>query len=191
MAKVYEFLATGFEEMEAIAPIDILRRGGVEVCLVSVTGNKMVRSSHGVNIEADALLEDIANFDDADMMLLPGGMPGSTNLNEHEGVRKVLLEQFESGRLLGAVCAAPLVFASIGILNGKKATIYPGMEAYLINGAEPTEALVQVDENVTTGAGPVAVLPYAYQLLSYFVPAAEVEKVKEDMLYNKVLASAK
>lgn len=88
MAKVYEFLATGFEEMEAIAPIDILRRGGVEVCLVSVTGNKMVRSSHGVNIEADALLEDIANFDDADMMLLPGGMPGSTNLNEHEARTK-------------------------------------------------------------------------------------------------------
>lgn len=189
MAKVYEFLSTGFEEMEAIVPVDILHRGGVEVCLVSITGNKVVRSAHGVGIEADALLEEITNFDDADMLLLPGGMPGATNLNNHKGLRKILLAHFESSRLLGAVCAAPLVFASIGILNGKKSTIYPGMEDYLINGAKGTGALVEVDGNIITGAGPVAVLPYAYELLSHFVPADEVENIKEGMLYNKVLAN--
>ena len=88
MAKVYEFLANGFEEVEALAPVDILRRGGVEVKTISVTGNHLVESSHGVTIKADLLFEEISNFSDVDLLMLPGGMPGSKNLNEHDGVRK-------------------------------------------------------------------------------------------------------
>lgn len=191
MAKVYEFLATGFEEMEAIVPVDVFRRSGVEISMVSVTGSKVVKSARGVGIEADVLLEEIASFDDADMLLLPGGVLGANNLKDHKEVRKILLKQFESGRFLGAVCAAPLVFASIGILKGKKATIFPGMEDSLINGAEPTGTLVQVDGNVITGAGPVAVLPYTYELLSHLLPKEEVEKVKKAMLYDRVLAGTK
>lgn len=98
MAKVYEFLADGFEEVEALAPVDILRRGGVEVKMVSITGNNLVESSHGVAVKADLLFEDITDFSDADLLMLPGGMPGSKNLNEHDGVRNALKEQFEKGK---------------------------------------------------------------------------------------------
>ncbi|MQN35797.1 DJ-1 family protein, partial [Prevotella copri] len=82
MAKVYEFLANGFEEIEGLAPVDILRRGGVDIKTVSVTGTEWVETSHGVTIKADLKFEDIASFEDADMLMIPGGMPGSTNLNE-------------------------------------------------------------------------------------------------------------
>ena len=182
MAKVYEFLANGFEEVEALAPVDILRRGGVEVKMVSITGSNLVESSHGVVVKADLLFENITDFSDADLLMLPGGMPGSKNLNEHEGVRNALKEQFEKGKRVAAICAAPLVLASVGLLKGKKATIYPGMESYLGEDAEYTGALVQEDGNVTTGAGPAASFPYGYQLLSYFLPAEKVEEIKKGMI---------
>jgi DJ-1 family protein len=189
MAKVYEFLANGFEEVEALAPVDILRRGGVEVKMVSITGSNLVESSHGVVVKADLLFENITDFSDADLLMLPGGMPGSKNLNEHEGVRKALKEQFEKGKRVAAICAAPLILASVGLLKGKKATIYPGMESYLGEDAEYTGALVQEDGNVTTGAGPAASFPYGYQLLSYFLPAEKVEEIKKGMIYDRLLNS--
>ena len=189
MAKVYEFLANGFEEVEALAPVDILRRGGIEVKMVSVTGSNLVESSHGVVVKADLLFENITDFSDADLLMLPGGMPGSKNLNEHEGVRKALKEQFEKGKRVAAICAAPLVLASVGLLKGKKATIYPGMESYLGEDAEYTGALVQEDGNVTTGAGPAASFPYGYQLLSYFLPTEKVEEIKKGMIYDRLLNS--
>ena len=189
MAKVYEFLANGFEEVEALAPVDILRRGGVEVKMVSITGNNLVESSHGVVVKADLLFENITDFSDADLLMLPGGMPGSKNLNEHEGVRKALKEQFEKGKHVAAICAAPLVLASVGLLKGKKATIYPGMESYLGEDAEYTGALVQEDGNVTTGAGPAACFPYGYKLLSYFLPTEKVEEIQKGMIYDQLLNS--
>ena len=189
MAKVYEFLADGFEEVEALAPVDILRRGGVEVKMVSITGNNLVESSHGVAVKADLLFENITDFSDADLLMLPGGMPGSKNLNEHEGVRKALKEQFEKGKRVAAICAAPLVLASVGLLKGKKATIYPGMESYLGEDAEYTGALVQEDGNVTTGAGPAASFPYGYKLLSYFLPTEKVEEIQKGMIYDQLLNS--
>ena len=106
MAKVYEFLANGFEEIEGLAPVDILRRGGVDIKTVSVTGTEWVETSHGVTIKADLKFEDIASFEDADMLMIPGGMPGSTNLNEHEGVRQALIVQHKAGKRIGAICAA-------------------------------------------------------------------------------------
>lgn len=110
MAKVYEFLANGFEEIEGLAPVDILRRGGVDIKTVSVTGTEWVETSHGVTIKADLKFEDIASFEDADMLMIPGGMPGSTNLNEHEGVRQALIAQHKAGKRIGAICAAPMVW---------------------------------------------------------------------------------
>ena len=106
MAKVYEFLANGFEEIEGLAPVDILRRGGVDIKTVSVTGTEWVETSHGVTIKADLKFEDIASFEDADMLMIPGGMPGSTNLNEHEGVRQALIAQHKAGKRIGAICTA-------------------------------------------------------------------------------------
>ncbi len=186
MAKVYEFLANGFEEIEALAPVDILRRGGVEVKTVSVTGSEFVESSHGVTIKADMMFED-GDFTDADLLMLPGGMPGSTNLNAHEGVRKALRAQYDAGKRVAAICAAPMVLASIGVLDGKRATCSPGFEKYLPN-ATYTANLFEEDGLVTTGEGPAATLPYAYHILEYFIPKDTVENLKRKMQYAHLMA---
>lgn len=189
MAKVYEFLANGFEEIEGLAPVDILRRGGVDIKTVSVTGTEWVETSHGVTIKADMKFEDIASFEDADMLMIPGGMPGSTNLNEHEGVRQALIAQHKAGKRIGAICAAPMVLASTGILEGKKATCYPGFEQYFGENTEYTDTLFQEDGNVITGEGPAATLPYAYKILSYFVSKENVAALQDGMMYDHLMQS--
>ena len=189
MAKVYEFLANGFEEIEGLAPVDILRRGGVDIKTVSVTGTEWVETSHGVTIKADLKFEDIASFEDADMLMIPGGMPGSTNLNEHEGVRQALIAQHKAGKRIGAICAAPMVLASTGILEGKKATCYPGFEQYFDENTEYPATLFQEDGNVITGEGPAATLPYAYKILSYFVSKETVAALQDGMMYDHLMKS--
>ena len=187
MAKVYEFLANGFEEIEGLAPVDILRRGGVEVKTVSITGSEWVETAHGITLKADLKFEDVASFEDADMLLLPGGMPGSTHLNEHEGVRQALIAQHKAGKRIGAICAAPMVLASTGILEGKKATCYPGFEQYFGENTEYTTTLFQEDGNVITGEGPAATLPYAYKILSYFVSKETVAALQDGMMYDHLM----
>lgn len=150
MAKVYEFLANGFEEIEGLAPVDILRRGGIDVTTVSITGSREVTTSHGVTILADATFEDAGEMADADLLMIPGGMPGSTNLNAHAGVLSAMRRQFDSGKLVAAICAAPMVLGTAGILQGKRATCSPGFQKYL-TGAEYTGELFTVDGNVITG----------------------------------------
>lgn len=181
MAKVYEFLANGFEEIEGLAPVDILRRGGVDIKTVSVTGSEFVETSHGVTIKADMKFED-GTFEDADLLMLPGGMPGSTNLNAHEGVRKALKAQYDAGKRVAAICAAPMVLGSLGILAGKRATCSPGFQKYL-TGATYTGNLFEEDGLVTTGEGPAATLPYAYHILSYFISKADVETLEKKMQF--------
>lgn len=186
MAKIYEFLANGFEEVEALAPVDIFRRAGVEIQTVSVTGSEWVESSHGVTIKADVKFEDMRNFDDADMLMLPGGMPGATNLNEHAGVREALLAHNTKGKHIGAICAAPMVLGSLGLLKGRKATCYPGFEKYL-KGAEYTAELFTIDGNIITGEGPAATFPYAYEILKMFVGEAKTKELQQQMLYDRLM----
>ena len=132
MAKVYVFLANGFEDVEALIPVDVLRRGGVDVVTVSTTGQPIVESAHGVGIRADVL------FDACDF----AGMPGASNLYAHEGVCQALLDQQKKGKKIAAICASPaIVLAPLGILDGKKATCYPGFEDALYE-AEYTGDLV-------------------------------------------------
>ena len=158
MAKVYEFLATGFEDIEAL---------------------------HGVKIEADMLIED-ADFGDADLLMLPGGLPGATNLNAHAGVRKALVEHNVRGKMIGAICAAPMVLGGLGMLEGKRATCYPGFEKYL-EGAEYTNELCTVDGNITTGEGPAAALPYAYKLLAALTDAKTADGIADGMMYKHLM----
>lgn len=186
MAKVYEFLADGFEEVEAMAPVDILRRGGVDIKTVSVTSSEWATSSHGVTMKADLVFTRPEDFADADMILLPGGLPGATNLNEHEGVRATLLAQAKAGRRIGAICAAPMVLGSLGLLEGKKATCSPGFERYM-TGADYTAELFQEDGMILTGEGPAATLPYAYHILSYFVPEEQVKDLQVKMQYAHLM----
>ena len=147
MAKVYVFLADGFEDVEALIPIDVLRRGGVEVVTVSTTDFPLVESAHGVNIEADLQFEQ-CDFSDADLLMLPGGMPGAANLYSHEGVCKAVCDQAAAGKKIAAICAAPaVVLAQLGLLEGKKATCYPGFEQVLKDaGAQYTGDLVTVND---------------------------------------------
>lgn len=175
------FLANGSEEIETLIPVDVMRRGGVEIKTVSTTGSEYVEMSHGVTLKADLVFEE-ADFSDADLLMLPGGLPGATNLNDHQGVRKALLAQYESGKLVAAICAAPMVLGSLGIVKGRRATCYPGFEKYL-DGAEYTHELCTVDGNVVTGEGPAATLPYAYTLLGILADEKTAHDVAEGMMY--------
>ncbi len=181
MAKVYMFLANGSEEIESLIPVDVFRRGGVEVKTVSITGSEFVEMAHGVTLKADLKFED-ADLSDADLLMLPGGLPGATNLNDHEGVRQAMLRQYESGKLVAAICAAPMVLGSLGIVKGKRATCYPGFEKYL-DGATYTHELCTVDGKIITGEGPAATLPYAYTLLAMLTTEQTAHAVAEGMMY--------
>ncbi len=186
MAKVYVFLANGFEDVEALIPVDVLRRGGVEVVTVSVVDDsQVVESAHRVQMVADAMFED-CDFSDADLLMLPGGMPGASNLNDHEGVRRALLAQNAAGRRVAAICAAPLVLGGLGLLRGKRATCYPGFEQTL-EGATYTGDLCTVDGNVTTGEGPAAAFPFAYSLLAQLVDEATSRQVAVGMRFAHLM----
>jgi 4-methyl-5(b-hydroxyethyl)-thiazole monophosphate biosynthesis len=188
MAKVYVFLADGFEDVEALIPIDVLRRGGVEVVTISTTIFPLVESAHGVNIEAD-LQFDQSDYSDADLLMLPGGMPGASNLFEHKGVCDALMAQFKAGKKIAAICASPaVVLAPLGILDGKKATCYPGFEQALDKGgADYTGDLVTVDGNIITGEGPAAAFPYAYELLTQLVDKQTSDQIAEGMRFKHLM----
>lgn len=182
---VYEFLATGFEDIEALAPLDILRRGGVEIKTVSITGDLIVESAHGVGIKADLLFED-ADLASADLLMLPGGLPGATNLNEHEGLRRALVEHNAKGKRIAAICAAPLVLGGLGLLEGRLATCYPGFESHL-KGATYTAELYTIDGNITTGRGPAASLPYGYALLEQLAGEEVAKQLRDGMIYTQLM----
>ena len=182
MKNVCLFLADGFEEIEALATVDVLRRAGVQVTTVSINPTEMVTGAHGIPVVADVVFER-AECANADMLVLPGGMPGAANLDAHEGVCSALKAHAESGKYLAAICAAPMVLGHLGLLVGKKATCYPGFESHL-EGAEYTAAPAEVDGNVITGRGPAAVFPFAYALAEALVGKEVVAQVKAGMLYN-------
>lgn len=179
---VYVFLAEGFEDIEALAPVDIMRRAGLEVETVSITDEIVVTSAHGVGIVADKTLPEI-DFEDADVMFLPGGMPGATNLDACEELREGLVQHFEAGRLIAAICAAPLVLGHLGIVVGKKATCYPGFEGEL-RGADYTAALVEQDGQVITGKGPGAAMELGYTLVERLVSREVADQLREGMIYR-------
>ena len=134
MGTVYAFFADGFEEIEAFTAIDTLRRAGLNVEIVSVTPDEIVVGAHDVSVLCDINFEN-CDFFDAELLLLPGGMPGAATLDKHEGLRKLILDFAAKGKPIAAICAAPMVLGKLGLLKGKKATCYPSFEQYL-EGAE-------------------------------------------------------
>lgn len=185
MAKVYEFLANGFEEIEGMAPVDILRRGGIDIKTVSISGSEFVETSHGITVKADLMFEK-TNLNDADLLILPGGMPGSTNLNAHDDLKKALLKHNSEGKRIAAICAAPMVLGGLGLLKGKRATCSPGFEKYM-NGAIYTGELCTVDGNIITGEGPAATLPFAYTILESFVGKELSEDLQKKMQFTHLM----
>lgn len=182
MKKAYVFLAEGFEEMEAVTPVDLLRRVGVDAKLVSITGERMVTGAHGVRYQADLLFDEIEP--NADALILPGGMPGTLHLQEHQPLARLLLSQYEAGGWVCAICAAPMVLGALGILKGKEATIYPGMEQHLI-GATCSTAEVCVDGNVVTSRAPGTAIPFALKLAELLTDAKTAEGLISDIVYRK------
>ncbi|MFW5630100.1 MAG: DJ-1 family glyoxalase III [Acetivibrio ethanolgignens] len=181
MSKVYIFLAEGFEEVEALMTVDIVRRAGISMEMVSVTEEKRVTSSHGIVLEADSLYEEI-NPAEADMLVLPGGMPGTRNLAAHKELVEQLKAFHRTGKKLAAICAAPSVLGAHGILEGKKATCYPGFEKELI-GAEVVKEPCVVDGNVITARGLGAAVEFGLAIVEQLLGAEKAAKIKEQIQF--------
>ncbi|MBQ0049798.1 MAG: DJ-1/PfpI family protein [Bacteroidales bacterium] len=181
---IYSFLADGFEEVEALTPIDILRRAGVEVETVSITENQVVQGAHGVYVLADRILPAI-DFDDAEMIILPGGLPGSTNLDACEELKQGIQQVYDAGKPLAAICAAPMVYGHMGLLKGIKATCYPGCESNL-EGATYTGALVEQDGQFITGKGPAAAFEFGYAIAEKLVGKEKVQALRDGMIYSEL-----
>lgn len=179
--KTYLFLATGFEETEAVGTIDILRRGGVDVTTVSITDKRIVTGAHGIPIEADALFDDIS-FVDAHVLILPGGGPGSQMLNKHTALKQLIVQHAEQNKHLAAICAAPLVFGGLGLLKGKRATCYPGIEPLLTDAILATEQPTVTDGNITTGKGPGLVFDFGLEILAQLAGKNAADSVAADLL---------
>lgn len=183
MKESFVFLAAGFEEIEALTAIDVMRRAGMNVQTVSITSALQVRGAHGVTVTCD-LLFDNTLFTDPDWLVLPGGMPGATNLFEFGPLQGLLKSQAESanGRI-AAICAAPaVVLGQLGLLKGEKATCYPGFEG-MIQGAEMVDAPVVVSNKFVLGNGPANALPWALSIVWEALGQEEAAKVASGMLY--------
>lgn len=180
MKKVFIFLAEGFEEIEAITPIDVLRRAEIDVTTVSITDKKEVSGAHNITMLADTVFAQ-ANFSDADLLVLPGGLPGSTNLNEHKALKELLIDFAKKGKLIGAICAAPLVLGGLGLLKGKTATCYPGVEEKL-TGANTTGSPLEVDGNMVTAKGVGAAMKFALQLVTMLKSTDEANQLAKALV---------
>jgi 4-methyl-5(b-hydroxyethyl)-thiazole monophosphate biosynthesis len=179
MKKVFIHLANGFEEVEAITPVDVLRRAGCEVTIISVTGKREVTSARGVAVQADSLFENM-DYSLADMILFPGGQPGSDNLTRHAGLKKIIFEFNRQGKMIAAICAAPMVLANAGILEGKRITCFPGTESAL-KGAICTGNAVEIDGNITTGKAAGAAMKFSLALTEQLVGKPRAEELKKAM----------
>lgn len=172
-------LAEGFEEIEAVTVIDILRRAEVEVTVAGVDARR-IRASRGVVVEADALLDEVADRD-YDLVVLPGGAAGAQRLKEAPRVQDLIRRQHAAGRALGAICAAPMALAAAGVLDGRQATSYPG---FLQPGdADLREDPVVHDRGVTTSRGPGTAMPFALALVEQLCGAEKRAEVEERLLF--------
>ena len=183
---VYVHLATGYEEIEALTTVDILRRAGVEVQLVSVEDCLTVESTHGIRVEADITFTQ-ADYDRCSMIVLPGGMPGAVNLEAHEGLMNQVCRKADEGGWIAAICASPaVVLAPHGILAGKKATVYPGMEDELLKyDAVPVTDGVVRDGNIITGKGPAYAAEFALAVLEALEGRSKADEIAEDFLIER------
>ncbi|MBQ7039763.1 MAG: DJ-1/PfpI family protein [Clostridia bacterium] len=177
---VYTLLAEGFEEIEALTVVDILRRAGISVNTVSVTGEKIVIGGHGIGVETDILIDDA---DVSDMLFLPGGMPGVTNLENTPAVKELILNYKKSGKYISAICAAPSILGKMNLLCGRKAACYPGFEEYL-NGAEVLYEPVVKDGNILTSRGAGTAAELAFTVVEILKDKETATKLRKGMIYE-------
>jgi len=180
MKKAFIFFAEGFEETEGIATMDVMLRGGLDVTSVSITGNLLVTGAHRIAVKADTLFEN-ADLSSGDILVLPGGMPGASNLNAHAGLKKALEQYAASGKKIAAICAAPLVFGGLGLLQGKKATAYPGFESTL-KGATYINSPTVKDGNIITGRGPGFAFNFGLAIVEELLGKAKADETAQGLL---------
>lgn len=178
---IHLLLATGFEEIEAITTIDILRRCGLEVKILSVTGARMITGAHGIAVNADGLLRK-STIAESECIILPGGMPGVTNLQASDCLRKCTISHFEKGKLVAAICAAPMALGAWDLLEGKEVTCYPGCQSGL-NGGKYVKKRVVTDGNLITANGSGAAVDFAFEIANYLCDEFVVKEVKKAMGY--------
>ena len=182
MKKIGVFLAEGCEEIEALTVVDVVRRAGLEVVMISVSGEKQVKGAHDITFLTDIPAEYM-DYDMLDGIVLPGGMPGTLNLGDNETVQKTIREFADQGKMVAAICAAPSVLGEAGLLTGKKATCYPGFEDKLM-GAFPCEDEVVVDGNVITSRGMGTAIPFALEIVKYFAGEDVSKQLGKSIIYG-------
>lgn len=188
MKESYIFLADGFEEVEALTPIDVLRRAGMPVKTVSISHSRQVTGAHGVIVTAD-LVYDPVIFTNPEWFILPGGMPGATNLYDFAPLGGLLKRHHEQGGKIAAICASPVVvLGQLGILNGENATCYPGFEQFA-HGANMIDSPVVISHNLVTGNGPANALVWSLAIVGKEMGESDARAVATGMLlYEKPLS---
>ena len=180
MKKIFVFLAEGFEEIEAITTIDLLRRAGAEVTTVAVNASATVKGTHGIPVVADKLIGDILTTS-ADAYVLPGGLPGVTNLAADERLKSLLKSAYQEDKWLAAICAAPSILGGLGILSGKAATCYPSFEPTL-EGANPLDEAVVVSGRVITGRSAGATIDFALAIIKELIGQEAADSVAQAII---------
>lgn len=180
---VYLLLANGFETVEGLAVVDAFRRARIDIKMVSMNDDLSVKTSHGVKIEADLVFKD-NNFSDGEMLILPGGLEGTKALKQNPSVKALLLDYYNQGKYIAAICAAPSVLASAGILSGKKATIFPGMDDYLLD-AKVSHQNVVIDGNIITSRGAYTAFDFALELVGILSGDQVKKQVEQGIAYYR------
>ena len=183
MGKIAVFFAEGYEEIEALTVVDICRRCGLGVDMVSVTEELMVTGSHGIGVRMDKGFSS-ADFQEYDMAVLPGGMPGTKNLEAHEGLMAQVDAYYAGGKYVAAICAAPSIFGHRGILKGRRACCYPGMEAHL-EGAEVTAGPVEIADNVITSRGMGTAMDFALAIVEVLCGKEKAQEMAEAVVHQR------
>lgn len=181
--KVYIFLADGFEDIEGLTVVDLMRRADIDIKTVSIKKSREITTSHGITMLTDLTFAE-TDFTDADMLVLPGGMPGTKYLNEYQPLRDLLTDFYKKGGKVAAICAAPTVLASLGFLEKRKATAYPScMEG--LAGAERSLESVVVDGNVTTSRGLGTAVDFALSLIGQLLGEKKADEIAESVVYSR------
>ena len=183
MKKAAVLLADGFEEIEALTAVDLLRRARIYVDTISISDDYMVNGSHGINVQTEDLFGEV-DFGEFDMLVLPGGMPGTANLDAHDGVRRVMREFCEKGKYVGAICAAPSILGNMGLLKGKRGTCFPPFEDRL-SGAVLVKAPVVQDGNIITSRGMGTAIEFGLKLVEVLTDKAKADEIAQSIIYLK------
>ncbi len=183
MSRTAIFLADGFEEIEALTVVDLLRRAQIDITTVSIMGREEVTGSHGITVKADALFEN-ADLDGCDMLILPGGQPGTTNLFACEPLKAKINDFNNKGKMLAAICAAPTVYGRMGLLEGLKACCYPGCEVDL-DGADVQTTEVTCDSNFITSRGMGTAIPFGLAIIEHFQGKKASDEMAGKIVFKK------